>query len=466
MIGSINNRKEENHMLLQFLVENFRSFQKETILNLAPAKSRIHPDHLHISEKEGPKARALPLAVFYGANAAGKSNLIRAINFARNLIVEGTRGENSIETVPFRLGKDSNGSPSRFEFVIKHDGVIYTYGFAATNREVKEEWLFATYERREIRLFERITKEGKAHLEFGKKLAPHQGELNRLQFVASGTRPNQLFLTEANDRNVTDLKPLLHWFRDHLLIIWPEAIYSPLVIRAHGDKPFTNFLSTYLNIADTGIHGIELESHKMDDDKFLSTLPEEEKKNILEQLDKNPDHSVLLSRGKSFYAIQKDANNSLRSLTFKTQHKKTDGSIVSFNTEDESDGTHRMMHMAPALLDLQTSDKVYVIDELDRSMHPILCRLFVQAFLLGIKDGTSKGQILLTTHETSLLDLDILRRDEIWFVEKDNECSSRLTSLAEFKVRADLTIDKGYLNGRFGAIPFLGDIRNLYRKPE
>jgi hypothetical protein len=123
------------------------------------------------------------------------------------------------------------------------------------------------------------------------------------------------------------------------------------------------------------------------------------------------------------------------------------------------------MHLLPALYDSLNAEKVFVIDELDRSMHPLLCRLYVEAFLRGVKKGKCRGQMIVTTHETALLDLDLLRRDEIWFVEKDKNGASHLSSLAEFKpIRADLKISKGYLNGRFGAIPFLGDVRRLFPK--
>jgi AAA15 family ATPase/GTPase len=460
-MSSIKFIKEDKSMLLQFLVENFRSFQKETILNLAPVKSRIHPGHILESKSQGAKARALPLAVFYGANAAGKSNLIRAMDFARRLIIEGTRGEDAIGTIPFRLGDEKNGKPSRFEFVLKHEGVLYTYGFAVTSREVAEEWLFATFDSKEAKLFERLTVDGKAKIEFGGKLARLREERNRLGFVAEGTRPNQLFLTEANERNVEMLKPLMRWFRDHLMIIWPDALYSPLVLRAHQDRSFTEFLSAFLRIADTGIQSINLGS--TDADRVFLTLPEEARKSLLESLDRNPDHSLAFGDKNSFFTLHREGDHSVKLLTLKMTHKTARGNEVAFDAVDESDGTHRMMHLAPALFDLRTADRVYVIDELDRSMHPLICRLFVQAFLRSIESGESQGQIILTTHETSLLDLDILRRDEIWFAEKDEECSSRLTSLAEFKVRKDLSIDKGYINGRFGAIPFLGDIQSLNR---
>jgi AAA15 family ATPase/GTPase len=257
------------------------------------------------------------------------------------------------------------------------------------------------------------------------------------------------------------LKPLMRWFRDHLMIIWPDALYSPLVLRAHQDRSFTEFLSAFLRIADTGIQSINLGS--TDADRVFLALPEEARKSLLESLDRNPDHSLAFGDKNSFFTLHREGDHSVKLLTLKMTHKTARGNEVAFDAVDESDGTHRMMHLAPALFDLRTADRVYVIDELDRSMHPLICRLFVQAFLRSIESGESQGQIILTTHETSLLDLDILRRDEIWFAEKDEECSSRLTSLAEFKVRKDLSIDKGYINGRFGAIPFLGDIQSLNR---
>ncbi len=449
-------------MLLQFMVENFRSFHRETVVNLAPVKSRIHPKHILISDRN-PKLKTLPLAIFYGANAAGKSNLVRAIRFCKDLVVEGTRGENALETVPFRLAPEAVNKPSRFEFVLTHDDVLYTYGFVTTAQEIREEWLFAVLKKSEVRLFERVTKEGKAHVEFGETLAGNSEEEQRLRFVAAGTRPNQLFLTEANERNVEGLKPLLHWFRDHLTIIVPETRYQPLVLRAHGDQEFADFLSTLLSTADTGIERIELDSEEVDPEKLFRGFSDSDRKLMLGRLREAP---IFLGGEGEFQCVRQDDDKTIKLLALRTSHRATDGKPVVFDTRDESDGTHRLMNLAPALLDLRAAEDVYIIDELDRSMHPLLCRLYVEAFLSGIEKGERRGQLMITTHETALLDLALLRRDEIWFVEKDQEGSSRLTSLAEYKyeVRADLKVARGYLNGRFGAIPFLGDARRLTRK--
>lgn len=453
-------------MLLQFAVENFRSFHKEAVLNLAPAKrERIHKDRVLKDEQTGRKVQALPLAVFYGANASGKSNLVAAMAFAQQLVVAGTRSDQSIGVTPFRLGVAGAQEPSRFEFVLKHEGVVYTYGFLVTATEVREEWLFAIYEKQEVALFERTMESGKAVIDFGDRLAPTAQEQQRMRFVAEGTRPNQLFLTEAIERNVTGLKPLMQWFRDRLVIIEPEAVYGGLVLRAHSDREFTDYLAKFLQVADTGIHGLGLKAEKMDLARAFPDMPEAERKSLLNDLSKAPGKSLIFSVGNDFYSMRMSSSGDPQLLSLETQHHAVDGREVRFVTKDESDGTHRIMHLAPALLDLMSGEKVYVVDEFDRSLHPKLCMMYVEAFLRAVREGKSRGQILLTTHETCLLDLDLLRRDEIWFVEKDQEQSSRITSLAEFKfkVRADLKVAKGYLNGRFGAIPFIGDVRRLVR---
>ena len=259
---------------------------------------------------------------------------------------------------------------------------------------------------------------------------------------------------------------MIHWFREHLTIIWPDAQYQALALRAHTDKQFADYLTEFLGVADTGIKGIELVAEKLDMDRHFPGMPEEIQKDLMDDLEHAPDHTMVINTPKDFYTLRQDTAKQTELLTLRTKHQIPGGESVLFNTEDESDGTHRIMHMAPALLDLQSSDDVYIIDELDRSLHPLLCRLYVEAFLRGVKENRTRGQMILSTHETCLLDLDLLRRDEIWFVEKDQAASSRLTSLAEFDfpVRADLKVARGYLAGRFGAIPFIGDLRRLSKK--
>jgi hypothetical protein len=218
-----------------------------------------------------------------------------------------------------------------------------------------------------------------------------------------------------------------------------------------------------LEIADTGIQGLETKVEPFDASRFLPSMPEEIRADILQRIQQFRGKATLQIEGISLVS---EENEQAQLFTLLTEHKTVDGMRTSFSLDAESDGTKRLMHLAPALLDLQSEGKVYVIDELDRSLHPHLSRLFVDTFLQNAKSGGCCGQMIVTTHDTSLLDLSLLRRDEIWFVEKDDQDASRLTSLAEFKgeVRADLKVAKSYLNGRFGAVPIIRDTRRLFRK--
>jgi len=447
-------------MLLQFAAENYRSISSETVLNLAPAKSRIHTDHVLISDEAGRSVKSLPLAVLYGANASGKSNLIRALSTARQIVISPKRGGSAVPVTPFLLDPATTTKPSRFEFVLKHEGVLYTYGFSATSEEIIEEWLFAVFDRKEVKVYERVSQDGAILVEPGRKLAPTQRERERVSFIAEGLQPNQLFLTEAAERNIELLMPLIWWFRHSLEIISPRAAYQLLLARAFEDKSFSSFLQRFLQAADTGIEGLHVEVADEDGDEILSKQPDSVAKRLRERLERRD--TVLIRVGGRMLGLRRLEDGSIETLALSFSHRTSDGSLVRFDPEQESDGTNRMMHLAPALLNLEQTQSVYVIDELDRSLHPSLCRAFVRAFLQGITERGCSGQLIVTTHDTGLLDLELLRRDEIWFVEKDREGASHLSSLAEFNVRSDLRIDKGYINGRFGAIPFVGDMARLF----
>lgn len=320
-------------------------------------------------------------------------------------------------------------------------------------------WFFAVFKRQEVRLFERVTRDSKAVVEFGNQLAEGKSEKQVLELVAKITRPNQLFLTEANERNVEKLKPLMRWFRNNLVFIAPYSRYGYLELRAHTDKEFIDSLGKFLQQADTGIHQVASVQEQFDLNKHFPDMPEDLKQEIRNGLNANAGEkkALFIQAGREYFTIARDDTLGKEPvlLSLKMRHQTADGDTVDFDTKDESDGTNRMMHLLPSLLDLRASEKVYIIDELDRSMHPLLCRLFVETFIQNAIKGTSNGQLVFTTHETALLDLDLLRRDEIWFIEKDKDGGSHLCSLAEYRVRNDLKIDKGYLNGRFGAIPFI-----------
>ncbi len=459
-------------MLVQFTVENFMSFEKETTFSMAATPSdETHPDHVcqpENNEKGGPLLRA---AALYGANASGKSNLIKAIAFARNLIVEGTRFGERLYPQPFRLS-DAREKPSRFQFIFRTGGVLYEYGFVLDNDRIHEEWLFGTentLRAKEKKYFERTTDvDGKTKVEIGANLkALADGESQRLQFVAEGTRPNQLYLRELFEKNFEHLLGIMQWFYT-LNVLAPDALYYAnrnfLIHQTETNK--RAFLSL-LQAAGTNITAIISHLVAIDLDSEFPTLSESIRRGIQtsleqswrERKDDQPIVHYADTPEKRLMPLSIDQHGRVCRVELKFQRKGKNGDVVLFSPDEESDGTQRLLYLLPHIENLrQDREAVYFVDELDRRLHTLISRTFLQVALSGTNRNS---QLIFTTHDTNLLDLDLLRRDEIWFVEKDNGGASHLYSLAEFKIRPDLKVEKGYLNGRFGAIPYIGDVSKL-----
>jgi len=444
-------------MLIRFVFENFRSFKEESVFEMLATSSKEHSSHI-INDEENKPVSTVRIAAMYGANASGKSNVVSAMSFAQDLIVDGTKNEQRINVTPFRLDKKSRLNPSKFEFTFKHLGVIYIYGFILSSNEIIEEWLFVTPKNREVKYFERVTKKNKVKVEFGDSFVRKgKGAKSKqfLDFVAEGTRPNQLFLTEAVNHNVERLKPIRQWFTDVLQIIEAESHYGALEIKVQKDKTFTGFLGNFLESVGTGIEEITTEKRNLNLDTDFEGMDEDDKRKLKDRLAKGGAVSMHRSDGAQFCVTQEDGNE-LILINLKTKHVGADQTTELFDVEDESDGTQRLMHLVPVLFSSKYTDNVYVIDELDRRLHPLLSQAFLRNYLNCAENR--KGQLIFTTHDTNLLDAELLRNDEVWFVEKNNHGASKLYSLAEFKLRQGLKIEKGYLNGRFGAIPFISEL--------
>lgn len=441
-------------MLLQFAVENYACFADEVLFSMVASAGTEHPRHV-VQSQAGRKPRILRLAALYGANAHGKTKLIDALRFAQNLVVLGTKPGRRIHAEPFRLDQPSHRKPSRFEFLIDHRGIEYSYGFSVDTDRVHEEWLFVRRTARESRYFERITgADGTVTVELGPALTGSDRDQRQfLKFVAQGTRPNQLFLTEAIDRNVEALEPLFGWFRSVLTIVSAEAAIQPLAVRMHQEQDFRAFMADFLRNAGTGIDGLTVEEEPLDTNRHFLDMPLDLRENIETGIEKGTIFSLRNLDGQSL-TVYRNAQGQSIVASLKTLHTGKDGVRVPFDFEEESAGTQRVMEILPILADAASGERVYVVDELDRKLHPLLSRLFVSSFIDRCADD-QRTQLIFTTHDTHLMDLDLLRRDEIWFFEKDPGGASSLYSMNAFKVRPDLRIERSYLNGRFGGIPLI-----------
>ena len=426
---------------------------------MVAGKTLQHKDHI-VSDGKTKGLRLLTAAVIYGANASGKSNLIHAINFAKQTIVEGRGIKQQIVTTPFRLDLTSKAKPSKFEFEIRINDINYNYGFTINQGEVAEEWLYKIGVTTQKMIFERgsADDEGKS-IELGSIPFVNKKDEEFLQFVAKGTRPNQLFLTETISRNVKYFEDVYNWFGEKLVVIFPSSAPLDLEHQIMTDESFKTSLMNYLNLFNLGIADISL---KECDPKQEQAVPEGISANIIGQLGASKSKKSVFMAGADGqrYLFIKSKSGDVKMLKLRTLHQIADSNEkTEFEMSDESDGTQRLIDLIPAIISLLTREKVFIIDELDRSLHPELSYKFVEMFLNN--RGDKQSQLIVTTHESALLDLDLLRRDEIWFVEKNRNGASQTYSLEEFTPRYDKDVRRGYLLGRFGAIPLIKDVHNL-----
>ena len=244
-------------MLVQFTVENFLSFKGKTVFSLRATKDDSHPIHL-VSNVLGNNGKVLRAAGIYGANASGKSNLIKAMKFARDLIIEGTKGDEDIPVTPFKLGTTLN-EPSRFQFNFFYKGILYSYGFKVNSTQILEEFLYATVNGKEVKYFERVTSEElKTEVDFGTILTKGNTEKrNFLKYKEADTRPNQLFLTTVFEGNIRDrveeFVPVVAWFQSVLTIIEAEKKEITLEKITHTREALKEYLGKILRASDTGI---------------------------------------------------------------------------------------------------------------------------------------------------------------------------------------------------------------------
>ena len=436
-------------MLIRFRVSNYLSFKEEVEFSMVKGKTRIHSNHIISGGKSRNAVNLLKSGIIYGANASGKSNFIKAIDFARDLIIDGTKLDQKIPIIPFKLDKQSKNKPSKFEFEIRTGGKDYLYGFEITQDAVISEWLYELLLTSQKLLFERRRdEEGKTIIDFDNLNFKSKLDKEFYQFFGEGTRQNQLFLTESMNREPAFFNQIFYWFRNSLLIIFPNTKYR---INSKLSEDKFNFISKKLDEFDTGICKIDIQETPIE-----IAVPKSLQKRITNDIDKLGDElqqiTVVDPYG-SQLLISKNENGEIvgKELIFK--HKMNDcQEEVPFKYGEESDGSMRLLDFIPILYLGKNEEKVILIDELDRSLHPNLCYDLIKLFL----NETESSQLIVTTHESNLLTFDLLRRDEIWFIEKDKNGASKMYSLEEFTPRNDKDIQKGYLLGRFGAIPIMG----------
>ncbi|MBP1764102.1 MAG: uncharacterized protein H6Q65_1160 [Firmicutes bacterium] len=429
-------------MLINFTLKNWMSFKEEASFSMVASRERQHGERLAKVKKY--KMRVLPIAVLYGGNASGKTNFFKALNFVRKFVVSGTKPDSAILTEPFKLDNESSKEPTSFSFELlvneDQEENIYEFSFSVTRKSVIEEKLVLISSTNERTLYHR--KDGKPN--FDEKLEKEQF----LQYAFQGTRDNQLFLTNAVSQKDKRFISIYNWFKNKLIMIAPDTRFGGFDFFDENDKLYNQMNNIIPNL-DTGIESIGMEAvsfNKID-------LPEDLKEQIREDI-KEGEQAIVMAEPDDERIIVNMKGGEITAQKLIAYHQKIDGENIKFDMKEESDGSRRVINLLPAFLSMteKNAGSIFVIDELDRSLHTLLTRQLIQSFLDSCLPE-SRAQLLFTTHDALLMDQEIFRRDEMWITERRNNASF-IRSFSEYKdVRYDKDIRKSYLEGRLGGTP-------------
>lgn len=451
-------------MIVRFSVKNYLSFGDEVIFSAVASAERQHPEHL--VRLKNLRFSVLPIAMVLGANGAGKSNFYHALDFLRGMVLHPPKTpEDRIAAEVFRLNEQTEGTPVslRIEMLVAEE--VYRLSILVTSHRVLEERLERVKVTSE-QLIYRLWFDGedrKSDLSYFARAASSlkPEEIQFLDFKVREKWDNQLFLSAMRGQRYPELEAVIGWFRDQLRLMTPSTIFKELQINLRSVQGLHDYCNEAVRRADTGIDAIALEAVPVES----VPLPPQ----IREQVDGMKDDQVVVVRTDAGHRFSFGRENGqLRANRLVTEHRTKSGKMVRFDMADESQGTQRFVDLLPAFYELAQaqSPKVFVIDELDRSLHTELTRNLVQTFLQATVAG-GRGQLIFTAHDVMLLDQEIFRRDEIWFVDKADDGQTGLFSLGDFEgIRYDKDIRRSYLLGRFGGKPrILALPRNAPPKP-
>lgn len=444
-------------MLVRFTVSNFLSFKEPIEFNMLTGNPRRLEHHVYELVKG---LELLKMAAVYGANGAGKSNLVKAMDYFRDLIVTGDW--DTPMKRKFRMDKECQVLPATFELEFVHHGKVYVYGADIFDDYIGEEWLYESgLGADDTRLFHRYTtKEDITRIEMADRFIKVEEDRYRIKFYAENElKGTQLFFWKiAETKGVfEEIKHIFEWIQDKWLIVFPHSRPAGLLKGLIEDKEFSAFAQDLITSFKTGIQKISVEKKSFTE--FFGADDMEMSDKLHEELMKPENKSGIGLRSpqgrEELYAVIENGKPIINKLV--TNHKDAQGNTYEFVPREESDGTQRLLDLIPALYKAVRDDVAVIIDEIDQSIHPLLLKEIVRKFS---SDEKTEGQLIFTTHEAHLLDQALMRQDEFWFAEKNQSGETKFIPLSEYKdVRYDLDLRKGYFNGRFSAIPYLGELK-------
>ena len=407
-------------MLIEVKMKNCFSIQEEQVLSLVASNDK----QLKGNTFQADNLTLLKSVAIYGANAAGKSNIIKIMQAIRVIVLHSTLMQRGIEfpLMPFLLGKDKE-KPSEFEISFIAENVKYRYGFTATQKKILEEWLFAYPNGRMQQWFLRAydTKNDKYKYEFGSKF------LGEKKLWENSTRENALFLSTAIQLNSKQLRPVFDWFLGK---------FNMSSISGLGD---------FINI---------LKQNPQEISKYLKAVDFDIENLILKEEEANTQEASWDLFNET---ISIDSSGKAKKSRVKAVHLDQQGQPIEFDMVLESEGTREFFRFLVPIINIFQKGGILIIDELHNHLHPLMTKFIINLFH-NENINKNNAQLIFTTHETSILDKDIFSKDQIYFCEKQNK-ATKLYAMSDFKgLRENIDFEKSYLLGRFGALPNLGQI--------
>jgi len=450
-------------MLVQFNVENYLSFKDTSTFSMVgytPIKEHeSEASSINVVLDPTEKVKLLKSSVLYGANGSGKSNLLSAMGFFRGFILTSSnekQADDEIKVLRFLLSSETDNNPSSFEMIFYVGNIRYRFGFEADQEKIHSEWLFSLNHEvsaKETKLFTRVFQE----------ISSNRQSFKEGKGLEDKTRPNALFLSTVAQLNGEIATQILKWFKTDFNIVsgLENHTTSYTVSKFQKDADFKNTVIEFFKSIQIGFDDIEIIEENDILGKTLRTIPDE----LSDEVD-----NVLLALKRLQAKARKSENSDVvaKQISINTLHKKYNDAkeFVKYEVIDfglESKGTRKLFSLLGPIIDTIRNGKILIVDELDSRLHTLLTIELIKFFHSKVN---KKAQLIFASHDTNLLRKDIFRRDQIWFTEKNNIGATELYSLVEYKVnqatvRNDASFEKDYLLGKYGAIPFLGDINKF-----
>ena len=435
-------------MLVEFSVTNYRSIGEKQTLSLTPApKQKEYPENI-VSENQ---FSALNVIAIYGSNASGKSNLLRCISVMDEIVHISSRTASTTKLPydPFALKEGYSDKPTEFEVVFVTDEKRYRYGFCYNQSNIIREWLYRKNVGREVPLFLRETDVIDVRSGF-------QGSKKLIDTAVEATRDNALFLSQCDSLNVEEATMIMAWFNTlHVINGLYTEKHETSTVELWQQASYRDKINKYINSIAMDIQGIDISIKNLE----KSDIPAEMPSSLKEKL-----------AGMSKYNVQSFHH------TYSKDNAPT-SEIISWDFDKhESEGSKKALQLSGPVLSTLMNGEILVIDEMEAKLHPIITLNIIDMFL-DPNCNPKHAQLIFATHDTNLLSYSKLRRDQIYFTEKNKWESTELFSLSDFvyfnekngeiieeKERKDTDKERRYLEGRYGAIPLLGDFKNQINK--